>query len=263
MKRNMALAAIVLLLLIASAPLVSQADCDAAVWLSASQRLEDFYDVAEVASFTSRISLPFVLIELHRARRAFVREDFPECWWDVVSQVSSGMYNLILGYELFVAEDPDAEAFVGSANRTLAEAAEQLRAMGVAPDYRMMLFDTSTPTPTPRPRPSATARPPTPTPTSTHVGKPVATTEGATSAFGLAVTQTVQVVALDGVELRAEPSIWSEIVQSLLPFSYIVLIDGPVERDGNIWWQAQTTSNAIGWVAEGDSGAQHLSNVPG
>lgn len=80
--------------------------------------------------------------------------------------------------------------------------------------------------------------------------------------YGLAVNQAVQVIAAVGVNLRAEPSTGAAVLQLLNAFEYVLIIGGPVEADGLIWWQVQSAANRVGWVAESVAGVQLLSAQP-
>jgi hypothetical protein len=42
----------------------------------------------------------------------------------------------------------------------------------------------------------------------------------------------------------------------------VVIIGGPVQAEGFVWWQVQAGDGQVGWVAEGGGGVQYLSEEP-
>lgn len=82
------------------------------------------------------------------------------------------------------------------------------------------------------------------------------------SAYGIRVNQQVQVIAPLGVYLRAQPSQSAVQLQVLYSYDYIVVIGGPVQLEGLIWWQVEIGSGRSGWVAESDGFQQLLSVEP-
>ncbi|MCC6803545.1 MAG: SH3 domain-containing protein, partial [Anaerolineae bacterium] len=83
-----------------------------------------------------------------------------------------------------------------------------------------------------------------------------------TSGFGLGVNQQVQVISPAGLNLRAEPSTNAPELALLNAFEYVVIVGGPVEADGLVWWQVQRATGMIGWAAESAGGVQFLSREP-
>jgi hypothetical protein len=82
------------------------------------------------------------------------------------------------------------------------------------------------------------------------------------SQYGLNVNEAVQVISPAGVNLRSAPSTDAPIITLLQAFEYVVIVAGPVQNEGIIWWQVQTATNLIGWVAESVNGIQLLSETP-
>lgn len=82
------------------------------------------------------------------------------------------------------------------------------------------------------------------------------------SAYGITVNQQVQVIAPAGVNLRAQPSQSAVQLDLLNSYDYIVVIGGPVQLEGIIWWQVETGTAQIGWVAEAIGNVQLLSVEP-
>ncbi len=84
---------------------------------------------------------------------------------------------------------------------------------------------------------------------------------GVQSQYGLRVNQQARVIAPNGANLRAEPSLGSTVIRRMNYFEFVVIEDGPVQADGLIWWQVQTESDPqqVGWVAESDGSTQLLS----
>ena len=80
--------------------------------------------------------------------------------------------------------------------------------------------------------------------------------------YGLQVNQQVQVIAPAGVNLRADPSINGQMLRRLNAFEYVLIIGGPVNAEGLVWWQVQAADGQIGWAAEGSGGVQYLSVKP-
>ncbi len=91
-------------------------------------------------------------------------------------------------------------------------------------------------------------------------GAPVPTV--ITSAYGLSVNKQVQVIAPVGLNLRAQPTTTSQELALLKRYEYVVIVGGPVEDEGLIWWQVQTATGQVGWAAEGVNGIQLLSLKP-
>jgi hypothetical protein len=109
-------------------------------------------------------------------------------------------------------------------------------------------------TPTTAPSPTVVPVQPTTAATIAPVGQvPVQ------SAYGISVNQQVQVVAPAGVNLRAQPSQSAVQLQLLNSYDYIVVIGGPVQLEGIIWWQVETGTGQIGWAAEAIGDVQLLS----
>jgi dipeptidyl aminopeptidase/acylaminoacyl peptidase len=83
-------------------------------------------------------------------------------------------------------------------------------------------------------------------------------TPEAQSQFGLHLLTQVQVVSPDGLNVRTAPSLNAGVVDSLFTGEYVVIVAGPQQRDGIIWWQVQTATDQLGWVAESINGVQLL-----
>lgn len=116
------------------------------------------------------------------------------------------------------------------------------------------LTPTVPPSPTLEPTSAATIAP---------VGEvaPVGAAQGE-SAYGIRVNQQVQVIAPAGIYLRAQPSQSAVQVQLLNYFEYVVTISGPRAAEGLLWWQVQTATGQLGWVAEAVGEFQLLSVEP-
>ncbi len=101
-------------------------------------------------------------------------------------------------------------------------------------------------------------------PTSDQPGAPPTPTAppSTQSRYGLAVNQQVQVIAPAGLNLRARPSTDSPELALLNAFEYVVIIGGPVESEGLLWWQVQAANGMVGWAAESVNGIQLLSREP-
>ena len=82
---------------------------------------------------------------------------------------------------------------------------------------------------------------------------------GLESRYGLNVNQQVQVIVAAGVNLRAQPSTAAEEIALLNTFDFVVIVGGPVEGEGTLWWQVETGGGQVGWVAESFNGTQLLS----
>ncbi|MEO8395468.1 MAG: SH3 domain-containing protein, partial [Chloroflexota bacterium] len=102
---------------------------------------------------------------------------------------------------------------------------------------------------------------------------PIATVEGAQATaapgqvgvqgnYGLLVNTQVQVIASAGVNLRAEPSTTARALRLLNAFEYVLIIGGPSNADGIVWWQVKAADGQVGWAAEGSGGVQYLSEKP-
>lgn len=80
--------------------------------------------------------------------------------------------------------------------------------------------------------------------------------------YGLGVNQQVQVISPAGLNLRAEPSTSSGELALLNAFEYVLIVGGPVEAEGLVWWQVQRATGMLGWAAESANGVQLLSLEP-
>jgi hypothetical protein len=101
--------------------------------------------------------------------------------------------------------------------------------------------------------------PPATTDTSETVPTP---TLGLQSRYGLNINQQVQVIVPAGVNLREQPSTAAMEIALINTFDYVVIIGGPVEGEGTLWWLVQTGSGQVGWAAESFNGVQLLSTRP-
>jgi hypothetical protein len=79
------------------------------------------------------------------------------------------------------------------------------------------------------------------------------------SRYGLHINGGVQVVAPAGVNLRAAPSTQAQVLASMKIYESLVIVGGPVEGEGLIWWQVKTGGGVVGWAAEGARDVQLLS----
>jgi hypothetical protein len=91
----------------------------------------------------------------------------------------------------------------------------------------------------------------TPTPLPTQPDFPVATPT-IEPAIGIHVDGYVQITGTDGegLRLRRDPSLGGEIVHVSLEGEIFLVIGGPEERDGYLWWQLEAPLNANrrGWA---------------
>ena len=85
---------------------------------------------------------------------------------------------------------------------------------------------------------------------------------GVQGRYGLLVNTQVQVIAPAGVNLRAEPSTTAAALRLLNAFEYVLVIGGPVDAEGLVWWQVKAADGQIGWAAEGVGSVQLLSEKP-
>ena len=85
---------------------------------------------------------------------------------------------------------------------------------------------------------------------------------GVQGRYGLIVNTQVQVIAPAGVNLRAEPSTTAAALRLLNAFEYVLIIGGPVEADGIVWWQVKAADGQVGWAAESVGSVQLLSEKP-
>jgi hypothetical protein len=105
-----------------------------------------------------------------------------------------------------------------------------------------------TPTVT-RPRPTATAViTQTPTPT---VVLPIDDTPQpeAPTTIAPGATVVVQGTLGAGLNLREQPSTYSKVVANAKEGASLVVLDGPREADGYVWWKLQTAAGKEGWGA--------------
>jgi hypothetical protein len=69
--------------------------------------------------------------------------------------------------------------------------------------------------------------------------------------IGLGGTYTVFGGGTRGLNLREAPNVNSPQITTILQGRDVIIIDGPIEADGYVWWQVVTTfSNEIGWVVD-------------
>ncbi len=94
------------------------------------------------------------------------------------------------------------------------------------------LYLTLTPTATP------TTVPPTPTPTPypgvVQIGK------------------SVRIIARTGLNIREAPAVNAKRLGNFPPNAVVVVIDGPTQADGYLWWQVDDQHGRTGWVAGSD-----------
>ena len=91
----------------------------------------------------------------------------------------------------------------------------------------------------------------TPTPLPTQPDNPVVTPT-IEPAVGIHVNGYVQILGTDGegLRLRRDPSLEGEIVNVGLEGEIFLVIGGPEERDGYLWWQLEAPLNTTrkGWA---------------
>lgn len=91
----------------------------------------------------------------------------------------------------------------------------------------------------------------TPTPLPTQTESPVVTPT-IEQAVGIDVGGYVQITGTDGegLRLRRDPSLVGEIVHVGLEGEIFLVIEGPEEKDGYLWWQleAPLNENRRGWA---------------
>jgi hypothetical protein len=62
----------------------------------------------------------------------------------------------------------------------------------------------------------------------------------------------------DTLNMRAEPSTETEILEKLLPQTEVTLVDGPQQGSGYTWWRVQLVDGREGWVVESADGISTL-----
>lgn len=113
---------------------------------------------------------------------------------------------------------------------------------------------TPIPTPTRQSLPTNTAEPPSsiPTITPTHtITLPVDAPEPSPtpSAIGPGTMVVVQGTLGGGLNIREQPTTNSRTVASVKEGTTLVVLDGPKEADGYVWWQVRTPEGDEGWAA--------------
>ncbi|MEP7290785.1 MAG: SH3 domain-containing protein, partial [Chloroflexota bacterium] len=86
--------------------------------------------------------------------------------------------------------------------------------------------------------------------------------DGVPSVYGITINQQVQVISPLGAKLRSAPSTSAQELELLNTYDYVLIIGGPVEAEGLVWWQVQTRTGQSGWAAESDGFQQLLSLTP-
>jgi hypothetical protein len=71
------------------------------------------------------------------------------------------------------------------------------------------------------------------------------------AAGALSVGGRAEVVYPEGLNLRAAPSINAEATGKLELGEDMLVLEGPVNADGLVWWRVRTDVNREGWAAEG------------
>jgi hypothetical protein len=93
--------------------------------------------------------------------------------------------------------------------------------------------------------PSATVEPPTPTvvlPTEPPM-------EPSQPEIGPGATVVVKGTGGRGLNLRAEPSTQSKLVDTLKEGTAVTVLEGPEEANGFVWWKVRTKAGKEGWGA--------------
>jgi hypothetical protein len=120
-----------------------------------------------------------------------------------------------------------------------------------ASESALAALPTLTPTVSPTPGPAVQALYLTLTPTVTPT--PTAPTPTPTPYPGLVqIGAPARVIARTGLNVRESPSSDAKRLGNFPPNAVVVVIDGPVESGGYIWWQADNQYGLAGWVAGGD-----------
>ena len=91
--------------------------------------------------------------------------------------------------------------------------------------------------------PTATQTPPPPPPEA-----PSATPEPVEIAPG--VTVTVKGTGCAGLNLRRRPTTNSRLVTTAKDGATLLVLDGPEEGEGYVWWQVQTEAGNTGWAVD-------------
>jgi len=94
------------------------------------------------------------------------------------------------------------------------------------------LYQTLTPTSTPTPQPPTPT--PTPLPGNVNLGQPA------------------RIIARTGLNIREAPATHARRLGNFPPNAVVVVIEGPVEADGYIWWNVDDRHGQAGWVAGSD-----------
>ncbi|GAB1420911.1 hypothetical protein MASR2M15_10390 [Anaerolineales bacterium] len=80
----------------------------------------------------------------------------------------------------------------------------------------------------------------------------------ADNAFGFVPGQNVRVLAADGLNLRASPSLYGEVIGSVENGEFVALLAGPYQADNYGWWKILTARQEIGWIAGDQNGQSWL-----
>lgn len=122
---------------------------------------------------------------------------------------------------------------------------EPLAVQGVEPPQPTIIRLTAPPTAVPSPTPLL----PTPTPIPTLT--PVPTVDRSQVPTEITVDYYATVINTDGigVSVRGGPSTANARVEIAAEGSAILVVSGPVEGDGFIWWQVELADGTQGWVA--------------
>ncbi len=78
------------------------------------------------------------------------------------------------------------------------------------------------------------------------------------SRVGIAVGQTLQIIAVAGANLRTEPSVNAAVILRLNFGDTIAIVEGPVRAETLLWWKVATPNGSLGWAAESDGFTQIL-----
>jgi uncharacterized protein YgiM (DUF1202 family) len=96
------------------------------------------------------------------------------------------------------------------------------------------------------PAPTDTLLPPTPTvalPTEVPTLAPEPPDTG-----GIEVGSQVRVVGAGKLNIRAEATTGSEVLQTVNDKTVLTVLDGPVEGEGYLWWKVRSRKGTEGWT---------------
>lgn len=80
---------------------------------------------------------------------------------------------------------------------------------------------------------------------------PLATPTPAAGRVGVGSIVVVNIGGANRLVLRTEPDVEARIIGRYPPGKEFKVLDGPVVRDGLVWWRVEGPGGVVGWMAEG------------